>query len=148
MQTGMRKDIGAGLIALAIGIGVCWISLRYRIGTPSRMGPGLVPLALGIVLILCGIGAAVSGLRSSETARPMRARPMVMVTLSLVVFALTIERLGFVPASALLIVLSGLSESPPKWIALAVLCVVLIPAAYFLFIVLLGIPAPAFAWKF
>ena len=148
MQIGMRKDIGAGLIALAIGIVVCWISLGYRIGTPARMGPGLVPLALGIVLIVCGIGAAVTGLRSSETARPMRARPMVMVTLSRVVFALTVERLGFVPASALLIVLSGLSESPPKWIALAVLCAVLIPAAYFLFIVLLGIPAPAFAWKF
>ena len=144
----MRKDLGAGLIALAIGIAVCAISLTYRIGTPARMGPGLVPLVLGVALVLSGIGAILTGLRNQELATEMRLRPMIMVTLSLIVFALTVERLGFVPASALLIVLSGLSESPPNWRALAILCVVLIPAAYFLFIVLLGIPAPAFDWNF
>ena len=148
MQLKMRKDLGAGLIALAIGIVVCSISLTYRIGIPSRMGPGLVPLVLGIVLVLSGIGAVLTGIRSSDLAPPFRTRPMIMVTLALVVFGVTIERLGFVPASALLIVLSGMSESPPKWVSLAILSVVLIPAAYFLFIVLLGIPAPAFAWNF
>ncbi len=148
MQHRMRKDLGAGVIALVIGIVVCWISLGYRTGTPARMGPGLVPLVLGGVLVLSGLGAMLTGLRNTEIASELRLRPMIMVTLSLVVFALTVERLGFVPAAALLIVLSGLSESPPKPVALAVLCVVLIPLSYFLFIVLLGIPAPAFAWTF
>ena len=148
MQFTMRKDLCAGLLALAIGIVVCWISLNYRIGTPARMGPGLVPLVLGVLLVLSGIGATYTGLRSGERTAPMRIRPMVMVTASLVVFGLTVERLGFVPAAALLLVLSGLSESPVRWAAIAVLCVILIPAAYFLFIILLGIPLPAFAWSF
>ena len=52
------------------------------------------------------------------------------------------------PASVLLIFLTGLSEDPPKWKALLILSIVLTPAAYVLFIVLLGIPAPAFAWSF
>lgn len=146
MQPRIRKDLGAGLIALVFGVVVYSISLTYRIGTPARMGPGLVPLVLGVILVLSGIGAMLTGLRNTELAPPLRMRPMVMITLSLVVSGLTIERLGFVPASALLLVLSGLSESPVRGTALAILCVVLIPAAYFLFIVLLGIPAPAFAW--
>ncbi len=52
----------------------------------------------------------------------------------------------------------GLMITDPVWrwrravlveaLELAILCVLLIPAAYLLFIVLLGIPAPAFAWNF
>ena len=108
---------------------------------PYRTGRFLDPIFEGLG------GSRAYELESMITWGFGEKRPMIMVTLSLIVFALTVERLGFVPASALLIVLSGLSESPPNWRALAILCVVLIPAAYFLFIVLLGIPAPAFDWN-
>lgn len=143
-----RKDILAGLAALIIGSAVCFVSLDYRMGTLARMGPGLVPMILGVILMISGMIATLIGVRSLERAPALRWRPMIAVTVALVTFALTVERLGFVPASVLLIFLTGLSEDPPKWKALLVLSVVLTPAAYLLFIVLLGIPAPAFAWSF
>lgn len=142
-----RKELLAGLAALAIGIAVSIVSLDYRIGTPARMGPGLVPLALGIILSVSGLFAVLLGLRSVETAPPLRPRPMIAITAALLAFAFAIERLGFMPASVLLIFISGLSENPPKWAALLVLSGVLAPAAYLLFVVLLGIPAPAFTWN-
>jgi len=143
-----RKELLAGLATLAIGLFVCIVSLDYRVGTLARMGPGLVPLALGGILVLTGGAAVGLGLRSDEKAPSLRVRPMIAVTLALIAFAFTIERLGFVPASVLLIFISGMSERPVKWKALAFLSLVLSPAAYLLFIVLLGIPAPAFAWSF
>lgn len=142
-----RKDILAGLAALIIGTVVCVISLDFRLGTAARMGPGFVPMILGIILVVSGVIAILVGTRSLESVPQLRWRPMIAVTVALITFALTVERLGFVPASVLLIFLTGLSEDPPKWKALLILSVVLTPAAYLLFIVLLGIPAPAFAWS-
>ncbi len=146
MNTLMRKDLLAGLAALALGAAVIFISLDYRLGTPGRMGPGMFPLALGVVLALCGFGAALLGLRSFERAPALRIRAMLAVTAALVLFALTVERLGFIPASVILIFVSGLAETPVKWRALALLSIILAPAAYALFVLLLGIPSPAFVW--
>ncbi|WP_175479007.1 tripartite tricarboxylate transporter TctB family protein [Rubrimonas cliftonensis] len=146
MNALLRKDLLAGLAALALGAAVVWISLDYRLGTPARMGPGMFPLALGVVLSLSGLGAALFALRSVEPAPALRVRAMLAVTGALVLFALTVERLGFIPASVILIFVSGLAETPVQWRALALLSVILAPAAYALFVVFLGIPAPAFAW--
>ena len=141
-----RRDALAGLAAAALGLFVIWTSLDYRLGTPMRMGPGMFPLALGIVLTLCGLGAAALGRRSARRAPALRIRAMLAVTAALALFALSIERLGFIPAAVILIFVAGLAERPVQWRALALLAAVLAPAAYALFALFLGLPTPAFAW--
>ena len=44
------KDILAGAIFIAFGLAFALGSLAYDIGSPTNMGPGYVPLALGLVL--------------------------------------------------------------------------------------------------
>lgn len=139
-----RKGVLAGLAALLIGAFIVWHSLGYRIGTPTRMGPGLFPLTLGALMILAGVTAAIQGLRGVDEGVALRIRPMLAVCGALLLFGLTVDRIGFIPAAVLLIFVSGLAESPPKWRALAILSLILAPAAWFLFVELLGIPAPAF----
>ena len=146
MHALQRKDVLAGLAAACLGLFVVWTSLDYRLGTPARMGPGMFPMVLGGLLTLCGVGAALIGLRSAERAPALRVRAMLAVTAALVAFALTVERLGFIPAAVLLIFISGMAERPVQWPALALLSLVLAPAAYALFALFLGIPVPAFAW--
>jgi hypothetical protein len=146
MNVFARKDVLAGCAAVAIGLFVVWHSLGYRLGTPQRMGPGLFPLTLGGLLVVLGVAAALQGLRTSGEAVSLRIRPLIAVTSALVVFGLTVERVGFIPAAVLLLVISGLAESPPKWRALAILAVTLAPASWLLFVGLLGIPAPAFVF--
>jgi hypothetical protein len=141
-----RKDVLAGLAALGMGLLVIWTSLDYRLGTPARMGPGMFPMVLGVLLALCGLGAALMGLRTVERAPALRLRAMLAVTGALVAFALTVERLGFIPATILLIFVAGMAERPVQWRALALLALILAPAAYALFVLFLGIPVPAFAW--
>jgi hypothetical protein len=144
MNAFARRDALAGLAALAVGLFVVWHSLDYRIGTPRRMGPGLFPLTLGALLVVFGLAAALQGLRAAGSGVAVRVRPMLAVCGALAVFGLTVERLGFIPAAVLLLFVTGLAESPPKWRALAILSLTLAPASWLLFVGLLGIPAPAF----
>jgi hypothetical protein len=144
MNVFARRDVLAGLAALAIGLFVVWHSLEYRTGTLRRMGPGLFPLTLGALLVTVGLAAALQGWRTGAGGVALRLRPMLAVCGALAAFGLTVERLGFIPAAVLLVFVSGLAESPPKWRALALLSATLAPAAWFLFVELLGIPAPAF----
>lgn len=148
MKARLSKDALAGLAALGLGLVVTWMSLDYRLGTPARMGPGMFPLALGVVMSVCGLGAALFGLRATEQAPPLRLRAMLSVASALALFAVTVERIGFIPASVMLIFVSGMAEDPVQWRALTMLSLALAPAAYGLFVLFLGIPAPAFAWTF
>jgi Tripartite tricarboxylate transporter TctB family len=50
----LRDKIGGGVLVL-IGVYVVATSLGYRLGTLARMGPGMLPLALGVLLVLFGI---------------------------------------------------------------------------------------------
>ena len=98
-----RSNVLAGLIFIALG-GAFAIkaSVDLKIGNAFRMGPGYFPLLLGGLLV--ALGAAIIFQKSRETLaepRPLPVRGIVMLTLSILVFGVTIERWGLLPASAL-----------------------------------------------
>src|SRR5579872_7498540 len=49
-----------------LGIGVALKGTTYRAGTLMHMGPGFLPTALGIILVLIGIAIAVVALSDHE----------------------------------------------------------------------------------
>ena len=49
------QDFLAGLLFLALGIGFGWAATRHTLGTAADMGPGYVPLLLGLLLGLLGL---------------------------------------------------------------------------------------------
>jgi putative tricarboxylic transport membrane protein len=104
-----HKDVLAGLLFMAIAILGLWLSRDYPIGTALRMNTGYVPRLLCWILLALGGCLLVQGLRTAanETAPDAAAsfawRPLLFVTGSLVLFGLTIERLGLVIAILLLI---------------------------------------------
>src|SRR5436305_11179994 len=102
-----RKNVLAGLMFIAIAALGLWMSLDYPIGTALRMGTGYVPRLL--CWILLGLGAVVllQGVREAQPTRMAASgpawRPVLFVTLGLVVFGVSIERLGLVISVMLLI---------------------------------------------
>jgi len=103
-----RKDVLAGLLFIAVAALGLWLSRDYPIGTALRMGTGYVPRLLCWLLLGLGVIVLVQGLREAQDARPLSAgdisalRPVVFVTASLVIFGLSIERLGLVVSILLL----------------------------------------------
>src|SRR5436190_11672755 len=89
-----RKDVLAGLLFIVIALLGLWLSRDYPIGTALRMGTGYVPRLLCWILLGLGVVILVQGLREAQTVRVLSFgdrtgwRPVVFVTLSLVIFGL------------------------------------------------------------
>ena len=141
-----RKNVLAGLMFIAIAALGLWVSRDYPIGTALRMGTGYVPRLL--CWILMGLGAAilVQGLREKD-APPERTSwrqlmPIVVVTTSLIAFALAIEQLGLVLSIMLLVGIGAIAARDIKIWELLLAAVVLIALSYAIFILGLGLTIP------
>ena len=145
-----RKDVLSGL--LFIGVAACglWVSRNYPIGTASRMGTGYMPRLLLWVLLGLGGLILVSGLRKSDRLSQTGVsgagwaawRPVVFVTLSLVVFGLALERLGLVPSILLLTGIGAAAERRLRPLETAIATLVLIALCWLIFIVGLSLTIP------
>lgn len=49
------QDFLAGWLFLALGVGFGWAASRHSLGSAADMGPGYVPLLLGLLLGLLGV---------------------------------------------------------------------------------------------
>ncbi len=110
----LTKDFLAGLLFVAFGALFLWLGSDLRLGTARSMGPGYVPRLLSLALI--GLGALISVkalLSGSERPDPVRLRALVLILLGVAVFVFTFERLGLVPATIGLCVLSAMAR--PDW---------------------------------
>lgn len=143
-----RRDVLAGLMFMAVAIFGLIVSHDYPIGTTLRMGTGYVPRLL--CWLLLGLGAVITlqGLREENASsifagRSLAAwRPLVFVTASLVVFAVTIERLGLVVAILLLTGVGAIATRGLKPLETAIAALVLALLSWAIFIVGLGLTIP------
>jgi hypothetical protein len=118
------KDIGAGLIFVAIGLLFGLGAMNLDLGTPLRMGPGYFPLILAGLLVALGLAIVAYGLGHSATGRlTVPWRGLLLILPAPVVFGLTVRGLGLAPALALVALISAFASrrmSVPLAIALTV----------------------------
>jgi hypothetical protein len=141
-----RKNVLAGLMFIAIAALGLWLSRDYPIGTALRMGTGYVPRLLCWFLMGLGAAIVVQGLR--EKAAPLeriswqQLMPIVVVTTSLVAFALAIEQIGLVLSILLLVGIGAIAARDIKIWETLVAAVVLIALSWAIFILGLGLTIP------
>lgn len=61
-----KRDYYAGGLMILLGVGAAVTGSGYKFGTLARMGPGFMPVVLGVVLAFMGILIAGTALGSSE----------------------------------------------------------------------------------
>ena len=61
-----KRDYYAGGLMILLGVGAAVTGSGYKFGTLARMGPGFMPVVLGVVLAFIGALIAVTALGSSE----------------------------------------------------------------------------------
>jgi hypothetical protein len=143
-----RKDVLAGLLFVAVALAGLWLSRDYPIGTALRMGTGYVPRLLCWILLGLGVVVLMQGLREAQAARLLSLdgaatwRPVVFVTLSLVIFGLTIERLGLVVSILLLIAVGAVAARELRPLETLAAAAVLIALSWAIFILGLGLTIP------
>jgi hypothetical protein len=62
----IKRDYYAGALMLLLGVGAAVTGSGYKFGNLARMGPGFMPVVLGVVLAFLGILIAGTALASSE----------------------------------------------------------------------------------
>ena len=132
MSRFMTKDFLAGLMFLAFGLTALYFGRHLAVGTGVRMGPGYVPRALAFILMgLGGIICVFALVSGSEPAEAPKWKPITLVTIGIVCFALLFERAGMLPALVALVAISSVAGEEFKlvevlgnMVVLTILCII------------------------
>ncbi len=131
MSRFLSKDFLAGVMFIAFGLGALYLGRHLAPGTSVRMGPGWVPHALSyIMLVLGGIVSVIALFTGGEQVEAPKWKPITMVTIGIVAFALLLESTGMFPALVALVLIASLGGDEFKlWevvaniVVLTILCI-------------------------
>jgi len=137
------KNLLAGLMFVGFGALGLWLARDLDVGNASDMGPGYFPRAVcAMLIVLGGVLAAMSLLRPDESTERWTLRPLLLITLSALAFALLLKPLGLVGTLAVTTVLASVAGAMLRPLALAALAVALIAVNVGIFVVTLKMPIP------
>jgi hypothetical protein len=136
-----QSDFWCGLFFLAVGVAFAVFAQEYRVGSAARMGPGYFPTLLGGLLALLGLSLALPAfVFEGEKFPRLHLRPLLAILVSIMVFALLLDPLGFVFAAAGLILVGGLADPDLGLLESVGLALFLVAFSTGLFVALLGMP--------
>lgn len=142
-------DIVGGALLILFGAAVTYTSVTYYpLGTPNRMGPGMFPAGLGVVLVVLGALLALQALRRPGPRPDIRIFSPLFVLGSIAAFAVLIEPFGLIPAIIAILLISSLADLKIRPASLAISCIGLSLFAPFVFVFLLGLQIPLLRWPF
>ena len=142
------QDLLSGVMFAAVGAGALWIGRAYPMGTPMRLGSGVFPWLLSWGLI--GIGAIIFAkglLTDGPRLTGWAWRPVLLITLAAVSFALLIEPAGLVATMLVLMTLGALAGEEHRFKELAIFVPLMILLGIAIFIWGLGMPIKVFPWS-
>jgi putative tricarboxylic transport membrane protein len=137
------QDFAAGLLFLVVGLAAFWIGADYPMGSPQRPGTGVLPRILAWCLIGTGGLLCIKALFVEDPGVGRWAlRPVIMIALATLAFALTVDRLGLVVAMVLSMTLTALGTPETRWREYALFSLLMIGIGIGLFIYGLRMPIP------
>ncbi len=141
-----RHDLFAGSIFIAIAALFAIQGLRYDFGSVLQMGPGFFPVVLAFILAALGAAVILSGIgNTSEAANgPAAWRGIVLICLSLAIFAGTARSLGLVPVVAICTFLAARASEQNSIASSVIMSAVLSGICYLIFKVGLAVTLPTF----
>lgn len=117
----------AGIIFTVFGGAAVFLVRGLDDGNWVRIGPGAFPLALGSILLVLGVVHLLLALlaRQKVAFGNLFGRAVVLVPLAVVVFGLTIDRFGLIPATILATIIACFASREVRVVEVAVISVLL-----------------------
>jgi hypothetical protein len=139
---------------ILLGLGIALKGASYRAGTLMHMGPGFMPTALGIILVLVGIAIGVATLSPSEGGEQEESilpeSPQwwawSCILLSPVLFIVFGRYFGMAPGTFACVFIAALGDRTATWLSTFVLSTVVTIFGVGLFSYFLQVPMPIFTW--
>lgn len=137
---------------IAIGV-TFWIGAgNYQMGTAARMGPGWFPSVLGAIMTFLGVLIAGIGLKNQAKFAATDGigwtwKPVIILTIAVVLFGLVLQPLGMVIAIILLTFISGIAAHDKHYKSLAIITVVMCLLCAAVFVWGLKLQMKLFPWS-
>lgn len=148
MQTRVGQDFASGVMFALIGAGALWIGADYPMGIPARPGTGVLPRILAWCLVGTGGLLIIKALLTGDRrVGGWAIRPLVAVTLAIVLFGMTIDSLGLVFAMTLSLTLCALGTTETRWMEFSWFLLIMLAIGAGMFVWLLGMPVPIWPVK-
>jgi hypothetical protein len=144
MKIKSPKDFWSGLMFVASGLFFAiWAITHYQLGTAVRMGPAYFPTMLGGLMVVLGLIILASSLATQgPKVPPFLFRPLLMISLGLVLYGYLMKPLGLVGATAALVYVGALGGHEFRWKEVTILYVLLILFSWLVFVKGLSLPFP------
>jgi Tripartite tricarboxylate transporter TctB family len=151
-----KRDFYAGGLMLLLGVGIALKGATYRAGTLMHMGPGFLPTALGIILVLLGIAIAAAAYTPHETLNPEAERILpehpqwwawFCILMGPVLFIFLGRYFGMAPGTFACVFFSSLGDKDATWKGSFILAAVVTLFGVTLFSYFLQVPMPIFTWR-
>ena len=142
----LKRDYYAGALMLMIGVGAAVVGTGYKFGSLARMGPGFMPVVLGVVLAFIGLLIAGTALGPSEddNKKFLPDNPQWFGWLCIiggpVLFIIVGEYGGMIPAVFSCVFVSALGDKTATYKSSAILAAGVTVFGVLLFHYLLNIP--------
>lgn len=137
------KDLLLGLFFLGIAAGLVIYARQYDMGTARQMGPGYLPLVLGVLLACFGallVGSSFSG--EHEPAEPLGLRPSIFVLGGVALFGILIRPAGLIVSILVLVLVAGFAYRSRRPVPLLIYAVCLAAGCVIVFPWMLGQQIP------
>ena len=143
MRTTTTQDVATAVLFIGVGLAALWIGADFPMGTAQRPGTGVLPRILAWCLIGTGALLWLKALLSEGPKLTSWAwRPVIMITLATVAFALLIDRFGLVAAMLVSMTLAALGTPETRWREYTAFALVMVAIAVGMFIYGLRMPIP------
>lgn len=139
----ITKRLLAGVLFVLLGGAAATLSMDYRLGGPSNMGPGFFPLGVGALMALVGGAITVHALiahKELERVQGFALAPLLLISLAVVAFALLLRPFGLLAALTAMLAIAWAADRERRLIELPLMIVVLATASYCIFVLGLNIP--------
>ena len=149
------KDLTGAIVCVLLGAGVLALGVTYGIGTLRDMGPGFVPVAIGALLMVVGLGIGLTAVPGPAVARfvdaqrgrhetPMQWRGWLCILGGIAAFVVLADRGGLVPACFGSVFISALGDRNNTVRGAATLAAILTALAVLVFHYFLSLQMPLF----
>jgi AcrR family transcriptional regulator len=139
----ISADMLSALFVLSLGAAGYLALGNAEIGTASEMGTGYLPRLVTLLVFGGGVVLAALALLKDGVALPqLRARPLLLVSLAIGLFAATIDQLGMVAAVIGSTLIAALASPESRWREALVLAAGIAAGAVAVFIIGLKMPIP------
>lgn len=151
-----KRDFYAGGLMLLLGLGIAVKGSTYRGGTLMHMGPGFLPTALGIILVLLGIVIAAASLAGdgdgdSHGQSILPEQPQwwawFCILMSPVAFIFFGRYFGMAPGTFACVFIAALGDKTASWKGTIILASVVTVFGVSLFSYFLQVPMPILTWR-